>query len=219
MLCPSCGTDVGDKPVLCARCEASQNESQKQQEAEEHDAENAEGSGEPQPAPNMKPAWILFGAGGALVFLGLVWGLFAGKPAPAPGTGGTAEQAELTNLYNHCILIGKEVLKMGEDISKKSPGGMGPFETMMRSYFAQSGTIEKGCEARRRICELDFNGDNCKRERESAALFYAFHLVCAGEDFKAMSSPQCQELFKTCVAGTLEAAECRDLLKRLGAIQ
>ena len=219
MLCPNCGKSVGDRPTLCADCLAAQEAARKV----EHEEAVAEAGGETEEAPprNLKPAFFLMGLG-VLLLAGALLAKLSGAGRPSPSNIAvpapvSIHKTDLETFSARCRAAADLGMKMRESGSKRSGGVIGAADSVLRGLITQSGAIEKNCDEQRAVCEQDYDGPVCVSNRQSVSLFAATNALCSGNDFKAMTSPECQDLFRLCVASqNLGTAECQSFLKRHG---
>lgn len=109
-------------------------------------------------------------------------------------------------------------LKMQKEIGDRAGGVMGTLASGQSSLLSMTGATENQCEKLKEFCEENFTGIACEQQRQTTALFYVIHEVCRFDTLSsnAMSSPECQAVYQTCVGGKLESDECRALLRRHG---
>ena len=216
MLCPNCGTNVGDRATLCPTCA----------EARRASAATAEPVGDVRPGNpahghRTSNIQILLGGIVALSLVLAVSLLIANYGRSKAFSALTAaQQAEVDTLYKRCKSVGEDALKMSKEISQQGGGVIGAFGSAVTSMASISGTTARQCGEVREICEHDFNGDMCRQQRQVTALFFVMQNVCHLNGIKsldAMSSPDCQALYQICVGGDLEGADCQALIKRHGA--
>ncbi|MFN8390420.1 MAG: hypothetical protein U0136_09040 [Bdellovibrionota bacterium] len=215
MLCPKCGTNVGDLLTLCERCKADQVQTAERASAEQ----SARAASAPPTAPrdNRRLIGMLGGAVAILMFA--LAGLLTYQHSLSQSSRklSSADQALLSTHFNRCVTAfsGNQAFFSSTfaEVNVKDPNLL----FRLAPQALASADPKQRCAEARDQCAEDLTSLACRQWMKSNNLFFSAVKACQLNGFASFQSAECKEFFDTCVKAQGEGAACEALQRHYGA--